>query len=191
MRLGYDPRARYLTGLGSPGPAKITALHVPPAYAALAARPMPQMSRRKRLALYGYDPRRRYLAALGQDEGDTGPQNFDWSTAGAINTGSAPLPSTPADIYPLAPAPAEVAYTSPTASVLPATGAIAVPSPTGSSAIVLPAAGLPASANPSSVSASASWLSTPSSVFGGVSNGLVLLGLGGVALLALFSSRRR
>lgn len=169
----YDPRQRYLS-LGSPG--RMPAFHPSANYAVSTLRAHPAMiSRRRRMALAGYDPRARYLTGLGQDNG--GGYTPSPNVAPILPTFQ-PQDVTPPDIplaMPTAPFPAG------TYGSVVAPGTSVAVAPSGAMVINIPRPGGPASP---------SWFSATNSLLG-ISNGMLLMGVGGVALLAMLSSGRR
>lgn len=149
MNLGFNPRARYLTG--------------PPAGS-------PSYALRKR-RLLAFDARRRYLTGLGDVSlpvtgfptaaiaplGPQVPSNAALDFSQLFNYFSQPT-VTPGKPVPVAVTPSTAAAI---ANALPASGA-----------------------------ASPSWFSQPNSIFG-VSNGVLVGGVGALALLVLLSGGRR
>ena len=202
----YNPRARYLSALGltpnmmpggrywwmnratnprtlslgAPPAARPGAFHVPASRAAIVARA--GMSRRKRLA-------------LGQEEFDQSaatlaPSPSDILAAGAVTNATVnPIlsPSFGAQNYPLAPAPNIGPYAggplTPPALPSGTYGSVVAP---GTSVSISPSGAMVANVPTPS---GASWFSQAS--VGGLSNGTILIGLGGIALLAVMASRGR
>jgi len=161
MRLGnFNPRQRYLTGLGILSPR--------------------QMRHQMRLSRLGaFDPRRRYLRGLGQDS------DFDYTESN--------------DISPVVPPFTPVANPAP---VIGGTTYLPLPtagiSPTGPSSGILTSGGLPVASIgaagqivPLVAGAAAAAPASSASFWSGSTLGLpnstLILGLGGIALLALLA----
>jgi hypothetical protein len=139
---------------------------------------------RRRLLFGSFNARRRYLTGLGQDDSsiyDEGAITNATDVAIPTSYSAGQLaniqPSTP-DIPMLASGYAPVALPAGTypSSSAPGTTVSVLPGGSLSVAVAPPAAG-------------SSWLSQPG--VGGLSNGAVLLGVGAIGLLAMFSSKGR
>jgi len=203
----YDPRARYLTGLGAPDPRRMP-FHPSAAYAAAGFRPAAMMSRRRRMAfLAAYDPRVRYLTGLGQD-----PTTLDTTVGGVVPYLPPPIPPQsdqgPILVYgPSSPAAPPVidgggGGTIPIYTVNLPLPPGTVPAAPGQPVVVaggrtmpavagqaVPAPGYAVNAQGQVVPTSAtSWWSGTTL---GISNSMLTIGLSGIGLLAMLSSGRR
>lgn len=177
----YDPRSRYLTGLGVVA-AKTAAFRMPSAQR-LTLLPM---SRRRRMALAGYDPRARYLTGLrGLGQGDDTSDILAAGAAAMQTEAPIPSPSFTAALSPAAPAP-DLSLPSAAAPALPAGtyGSVVAPNtsvtytPTGGMVINVP--------QPAAAAAAPSFFSSSTA---GIPNTLILFGLGGIVLLAAMSAK--
>lgn len=128
MRLGFNPRARYLTGfpMGIFSPSYPSRMHGLGAF----------NPRKRYLQLAAYHARQRYLTGLGQDEG------FDYTSA--IQQSEAAAPIIPQQTYTPAQAPA-IADVIQAPLALPGSSPIYVPSPSLQAPATAAAAAAPAS----------------------------------------------
>lgn len=172
MLATYDPRHRYLTGLGAP---------------------RRRASRRRLFGLGAhYDPRHRYLTGFGQDGGSDIPTTLypetitpDVPTITDISLlpgSGVSIPGTyvPGTIQPTDATIPSTLYSPPSSSNLTAAQlAQLIPGAIATTTNLATALNQPQAA---------SWFNTQSGL--GVSNGIALLAIGGIAVLALLSSRR-
>jgi len=196
--LAYNPRRRYLSALGAPPTAHrlarvASARRASRRRLSMGAAANPNMIPGGRFWWLTPTARPRTLTGLGQEEFDNSDTtvsdagSVDWAALAQINATSTPIiPQGPVQIP-----------QAPNIAIPPGPG-VAPPLPSGTYGSVVapnttvtftPSGGMITNV-PAPAGSTAAWFGASSGI-AGLSNGTILFGLGGIALLAMLSARRR